>query len=151
MTVDGPTTGYVAPEDHPWVEGVGGAAMRLLSISETGTWVIQTRLPAGLITPPHRHTGRVYAFTTGGRWGYLEYDWWAEAGSFLVEEAGVTHTLVVPEDASEPAEVTYVVEGGNVYLDENGGVLFYEDARTTLADYVSGLEKAGHPVPAKLR
>lgn len=154
MTITKPqpaATAYLRDEDRPWVSGEGGASMRILTVShDTGTWVVQTRMPPGLRSPTHRHTGRVYAFTHRGRWGYVEYDWIAGPGSFVHEQAGVSHTLVVPEDSTESAEVTYVVEGGNIYTDDDGNVLSYEDGQSMLVYYTVGCEAAGVPVPTDL-
>lgn len=141
------STLYVSEEERPWAPGEGGAAMRLLSVSaSTGTWVIQTRLPPGLLVPTHRHTGRVYAFTMKGAWGYVEYDWLADAGSFVEEQAGVSHTLMVPDEV-EGAEVLYVVDGANLYFDADGHFLFYEDGNTMLDMYVRACEQAGLGTP----
>lgn len=145
------STSYVSDAERPWVAGQEGAEMRLLAVSsDTGTWIMDARMPPGLRTPTHRHTGRVYAFTRRGRWGYLEYDWMADAGSFVHEQAGVSHTLYVPDDVGELTEVTYVVEGGNVYFDEEGNVLFYEDGLSWLDYYLAACEEQGLGVPPGL-
>ena len=137
------TTVHLTEEERPWAPGEGGAALRLLSVSaSTGTWVIQTRLPPGLAVPTHLHTGRVYAFTLRGSWGYREYDWMAGAGSFIEEQAGVSHTLLVPDEAEE-AEVIYVVDGANLYFDPDGNYLFREDGSTMLDLYLRACEANG--------
>jgi quercetin dioxygenase-like cupin family protein len=155
MTVTNPAelqTLCVAADGHPWVEGTaGGASMRVLALArDTGTWVIQTRMPPGMLSPTHRHTGRVYAFTLTGRWGYREYPWWAQAGSFVHEPAGVVHTLVVPEENQEMTEVIYVVEGGNINFDADGNFLYYEDGHAILDFYVAACREQGLAVPADL-
>ncbi|MCL4422508.1 MAG: 2,4'-dihydroxyacetophenone dioxygenase family protein [Actinobacteria bacterium] len=141
----------VQAEDYPWVSGsFGGASMRMLSLAaDSGTWVVQTRMPPGLASPTHRHTGCVYAFTMSGRWGYREYDWWAKPGSFVHEPAGVVHTLVIPEDNSEMAEVIYVVEGGNINFDADGTFLYYEDGHGMRDFYVSACREQGYDPPAR--
>jgi len=53
----------------------------------------------------HRHTGSVDAYTSAGRWHYLEYDFYVTAGSYLYEAANSVHTLHVPEDNEGDTDV----------------------------------------------
>ena len=50
-------------------------------------------VPNGGIIGRHRHRGTVVAMTLKGSWGYLEYDWVARPGSYILESPGVIHTL----------------------------------------------------------
>lgn len=147
-----PETVCLTEAERPWVGGTfGGASMRMLSVGrDSGVWVVQTRMPPGMESPTHRHTGCVYAFTLAGRWGYREYPWRAEAGSFVKEPAGVTHTLVVPDDNEVATDVIYVVEGGNINFDADGNFLYYEDGRAMLDFYVSSCREQGINLPADL-
>ena len=144
-----PTTACVQLADRPWVTTPRGNLMRLLRVSaDAGTWVVHNRFAPGTVTRTHRHTGLVHAFTLRGRWAYLEYDFVAEAGSYVHEMAGATHTLVVPEDNVEETEVVFVVEGANLYLGDDGRVVGYQDGHQILADYVRYCAEQGHPYPA---
>ena len=49
----------------------------------------------------HRHPQAVHGYVLKGRWRYLEHDWVAEAGGYVFEPPGETHTLVVPDDVEE--------------------------------------------------
>ncbi len=67
----------------------------------------------------HYHPHQVFGYTLSGRWGYLEYDWIAEAGDFIVETPGSSHTLVSYE-SDEPMRVHFNVTGPLIWLDEDG-------------------------------
>ena len=143
-----PTTALIDVPDRPWVTNEAGIWTRLLLVSaDTGTWVVHNRFAPGVATPTHRHTGRVFAVTMSGAWRYAEYDWVARAGSVVHEKAGVTHTLLIPRDNESETEVLFVVEGGNVYFDENGNYLFFQDGFSLLHDYLRKCEEQGFSAP----
>jgi hypothetical protein len=73
----------------------------------------------------------VHAFTLRGAWHYLEHDWVARANDYAFEPPGETHTLVVPEEASEMVTLFHVT-GGYTYVDPHGKALGYEDMFTKL-------------------
>jgi len=121
--------------------------MPLASVRDSGT--------AGGSSPAARETQRrglkvseIFADSSGN--GYREYPWRAEAGSFVKEPAGVTHTLVVPDDNEELTDVIYVVEGGNINFDADGNFLYYEDGRSMLEFYVSTCREQGIELPGDL-
>ena len=91
--------------------------------------------------------GEVHAFTVSGKWGYLEYDWTAEAGDYIFEEVGTVHTLAVPEDAGEPAIIQFVIEQGMDFYDENDVVFHTEDPESIMALYFDALDRQGVPRP----
>ena len=98
----------------------------------TGGFTAVLKALPGTVVPKHYHVSTVQGYTLQGRWRYLEHDWIATAGSFIFEPAGEAHTLVVPEDATEPAIILFVVAGALVYVDEDGAFLMYEDGFTVL-------------------
>src|SRR5205814_2531064 len=67
----------------------------------------------------HYHPHEVFAYTISGKWGYLEHDWIATAGSFVYEAPGESHTLIAYE-CDEPTRVTFNVTGPLSWLDETG-------------------------------
>lgn len=73
---------------------------------------------AGLVNR-HYHPQEVFGWTISGKWGYLEYDWTASAGSFIYEAPGGSHTLVA-YDTDEPMLCHFIVRGPLIWLDENG-------------------------------
>jgi 2,4'-dihydroxyacetophenone dioxygenase len=83
-----------------------------------GAFVNLLRVRRSGIVSRHRHAGAVQAYTLRGRWHYLEYDWWAEVGSFAYEPPGDIHTLEVPEDCDEMITL-FVTQGAYMYVDEN--------------------------------
>jgi quercetin dioxygenase-like cupin family protein len=85
---------------------------------------------AGMIAR-HRHSGGVHAWVFKGRWHYLEHDWVAEAGSYIWEPPGETHTLVVPEGCTEMVTL-FQVTGSLMYVDPEGHSTGYDDVFTRL-------------------
>jgi 2,4'-dihydroxyacetophenone dioxygenase len=95
----------------------------------------------------HKHTGPVYAFTTSGAWKYKESEFVNRAGSFLYEPAGSVHTLIVPDDNTEPTDVFFAIWGANLNLDADGNVESIIDAGLILQAYYLMCEAAGLPKP----
>jgi hypothetical protein len=89
----------------------------------------------------------VHAFTLQGRWRYCEHDWTAAAGSYALEPPGAVHTLVVPEDAAEPAVVMFVVDAAMVIVDEAGSPQLVWDAAAMAGIYRAALEERDVPCP----
>ena len=98
----------------------------------TGGFTAVLKALPGTVVPKHYHVSTVQGYTLQGSWRYLEHDWIATAGSFIFEPAGEAHTLVVPEDATEPAIILFVVAGGLVFVNEDGEFLMYEDGFSIL-------------------
>ncbi|HVU74900.1 MAG TPA: 2,4'-dihydroxyacetophenone dioxygenase family protein [Mycobacteriales bacterium] len=114
-----------------------------IDISE-GLWVVRSRLQPGYRAQTHRHTGPVFGFTLSGAWHYLESaDDVNRAGSYLYEPAGSVHTLHVPDDATEPADVWFAIWGANLNLDAAGNVETVTDAAAMLAAYRWSCKKNG--------
>ncbi|HVM40097.1 MAG TPA: 2,4'-dihydroxyacetophenone dioxygenase family protein [Acidimicrobiia bacterium] len=135
-------------DDVPWAELSEGIEIKYLRRGgASGTYTIITRFAPGTVLPRHQHFGEVHAYTMQGRWHYQEYDWWAEAGSYAYEPPGSTHTLEVPADATEPAVVMFVIQGGLVLLDDDDRPWWVEDAQGLYNHYVAALEGRGIPVP----
>jgi len=85
---------------------------------------------AGMIAR-HRHSGAVHAWVFKGRWHYLEHDWMAEAGSYVFEPPGETHTLIVPDGCNEMITL-FQVTGSLMYVDPLGKTTGYDDVFTRL-------------------
>ncbi|MGN8005953.1 2,4'-dihydroxyacetophenone dioxygenase family protein [Acidovorax sp. 22279] len=67
----------------------------------------------------HYHPHEVFAFTLSGKWSYLEHEWTAEAGDFVYETPGESHTLVAHHHPA-PMRVFFIVKGPLIWLDEAG-------------------------------
>jgi 2,4'-dihydroxyacetophenone dioxygenase len=136
-------------EELPFVDLGDGSTLQLLHADvDAGLWVVRTRFTPGMTVDTHKHTGPVYAYTTQGRWYYLEYpDSVNEAGSYLFEPAGSVHTLHVPEDNTEITDVFFVIHGANLNLDAEGGVTTVIDAGGIREFYRAMCEASGQPAP----
>jgi quercetin dioxygenase-like cupin family protein len=140
-----PVTRHVPIDEIPWANWIL-VEVKLLRVAEDGSsYTLMTRMPPGTQLPKHRHLGPVTGFTIQGRWRYLEYEWVAEANSFIYEPPGSVHTLVVEGD--EPAIVIFEITGGLVLFHEDQ-VVGYEDAESARERYKMALDVAGVPYPA---
>lgn len=146
MTMSPATTGIVrhVGVDVPYADTGVGIGLKILRCDPAaGVWVIQNRFDPGVRLPRHKHTGTVEGFTITGRWHYLEYDFWSEAGSYIHEPAGSVHTLDVPAENSGPTEVLFVIEGALLDLDDDDSVVTVNDGPGTLEAYYALLDAAG--------
>ena len=120
----------------------------MLQVKEReGLWVILNRFTAGYDgadAQAHRSGVRVHDV---GAWRYKESDFVNRAGSFLYEPAGSVHTLIVPDDNTEPTEVFFAIWGANLNLDADGNVESIIDAGGILQAYYMLAEAEGHPRP----
>ncbi len=131
-------------ESLPYLTIDQGIEIKVLQIKvKEGLWVIRNRFAPGAKVQTHKHTGGVFAFTTRGAWRYRESDFVNTAGSYLYEPAGSVHTLMVPEQNTEPTEVWFAITGANLNLDANGNVEMVIDAGLVLNFYLAGCEAAG--------
>jgi len=143
-----PTAIHRGDDDLPWVDIGDGSLLKVLHIKEReGLWVIRNRFSPGYRVQTHKHTGPVFAYTERGAWRYLESDFVNTAGSYLYEPAGSVHTLVVPEDNTEPTDVFFAIHGANLNLDAAGNVESVYDATLILQSYYLMCEAAGLPKP----
>src|SRR5580692_3360298 len=89
----------VGADDAPWADTGMGVLLKVVRFdSQHGTWVILNRFHPGVQLQPRLPTCSVDAFTSAGRWHYLEYDFYVTAGSYLCGPANSVLTLHVPED-----------------------------------------------------
>ena len=134
-------------DDAPWVNVPGGQRRVVHADVTSGVWALGVRYEPGSGTERHHHTGQVFGWTISGRWQYVEYGIEYLAGSFVHEQAGSAHTLVVPADNSELTEVLFVVHGANLMLDDNDEVIRVVDAASIAARYRQLCIDQGQPVP----
>jgi 2,4'-dihydroxyacetophenone dioxygenase len=141
----------VAPDDAPWADTGTGVLLKVLRFDAShGTWVILNRFRPGVLLQTHRHTGSVDAYTSAGRWHYLEYDFYVTAGSYLYEPANSVHTLHVPDDNDGDTDVCFVIEGALLNLAPDGSVESVTDGPGILAAYYALLEAQGDARPSGL-
>ncbi len=138
----------VGEEDAPWADTGMGVLLKVVRFdSQHGTWVILNRFRPGVQLQIHRHTGSVDAYTSAGRWHYLEYDFYVTAGSYLYEPANSVHTLHVPQDNEGDTDVCFIIEGALLNLAADGSVESVSDGPSTLEAYYALLEAQGDPRP----
>ncbi len=107
-----------------------------------GYYVHLLRVRRSGLLQRHRHSGPVHAWVIKGRWRYLEHDWVAEAGSYVFEPPGETHTLTVPEGCSEMITL-FTVHGSLMYVDPQGAATGYDDVFTRIEKYRDHFESVG--------
>lgn len=79
----------------------------------------------------HRHPAPVHGYVIKGVWRYLEHDWTAQAGMFVYEPPGETHTLVVDENQEEMMTL-FQVSGAMIYTDAAGKATGFDDVFTKI-------------------
>lgn len=120
-------------DERLWIPQSEDVAFRPLLLSVSQNYFVNLlRVRRAGILSRHRHQGPVHATVLRGRWHYLEYDWWAEQGSYVFEPPGDIHTLEVPEGTEEMITLFHVT-GGYVYCDPQGEPVGVEDVFTKLA------------------
>jgi len=143
--------GFADDSRIPWVTVFEGIELKVLRVVEReGLWVVRNRFAPGISIEPHRHTGEVHGFTISGSWRYAEYGVDYPAGTYIHEPAGSVHTLTVPLDRTEPADVLFVMQGANLVLGPGGEITRVDDGPTTLAFYQMLCESLGLAPPPVL-
>lgn len=134
--------------DLPMVKIGEGVSIQVLQIDlDHNIRVTRAKLSPGLQLRTHIHTGHVFAWTLSGTWKYIEYPEASEANSYLYEPAGSEHTLMVPADSKEPADVIFIVHGSNIELGATGAFEAATDAATIARAYLRGCKELGLPRP----
>lgn len=96
----------------------------------------------------HRHRGRIFACTMAGSWRYLEYDWVATPGSFVMESPGAVHTLV--SDDPNGMKTMFFLNGSLDFVDENDNLIQTLDVFWFVNHYVSYCKEQGIPINKRL-
>lgn len=141
--------GYVgASEDEsPWVPFVENVWIRHLSFdvrSNSAANVLWVAEGGGL--GRHRHRGPVSGYTLEGSWRYLEYDWVAEAGAFVLESPGRSHTLV----SDHGMKTMFWLNGALEFLDDDDCIAEIVDVFWYINHYTSYCEEHGIRVNDRL-
>jgi 2,4'-dihydroxyacetophenone dioxygenase len=133
----------VPDDERIWVPQAEGLHFRpLLLHTVQGYWCNLLRVRRTGVVSRHRHPQPVTGYVIKGRWHYLEHDWVAEAGAFLFEPPGETHTLVVPEGVDEMITL-FTVNAAMIYVDPWGETTGYEDVFTKIELCRSHYEEVG--------
>lgn len=124
----------LAEEDpRVWVPQTDCLSFRPLCFcTSQGYYVNLLKFKGGGILGRHRHSSPVHALTLKGSWGYVEHDWHAEAGTYVFEPPGETHTLIVDQDCDEMVTLFHVT-GSLLYIDEDtNNVIGFDDVFSKL-------------------
>ena len=136
----------LADDHRSWVPQAPEVWFKPLCLCVTqGFYVNLLRVRRSGVLSCHRHSGIVHAQVLKGRWYYLEHDWVAEEGSYVMETPGETHTLVVPPNVPEML-TWFHVSGGYVYVDPDGRPTGYEDVFTKIARAREHYSSVGLPM-----
>lgn len=134
--------------DLPMVEIAPGLSVQLLQVDfDHNIRITRSILAPGTRLRTHLHSGHVYAWTLGGTWKYEEHAESSTANSFLYEPAGSDHTLTVPADSGESADVVFIVHGSNIEKDDQGRIVGVTDAAAIARAYLDACERRGLPRP----
>jgi quercetin dioxygenase-like cupin family protein len=132
--------------DIPWIpQGSGTVWLKRLSISlEQNRWTNILKVTKGGVVNRHRHHSEVEGWVIQGQWHYREHDWTARAGDFVYEPVGDVHTLVADGATDEnPMLTLFSIHGDIEYVDENGDLLYIENAESKLRRYLDHCEAQG--------
>jgi quercetin dioxygenase-like cupin family protein len=133
----------IPDDERVWVPQAENVWFRpLLFNTVSGGWCNLLRVRKSGVLSRHRHPMVVVGYVIKGRWFYREHDWVANAGDFVYEPPGETHTLEVPADCDEM--ITFFnISGAMIYLDEEGRQTAYEDVFTKIEMCRAHYEKVG--------
>lgn len=137
---------HVAETELPWapLDNVGSLYQIPIVDLNTGMYMSNVRLQPGGRFETHYHTGMILGVTKKGAWYYLEYpEILNVAGSFLVEPAASLHTLAIPDDQEGMTEASFVLNGANVNLDDQGNITTVVDAKLAMIGYKAACKKLG--------
>ena len=145
LTENAPTAVHIGADELPFVDIGDGNKLKVIQVKvNEGLWIVENIFQKGYVVQTHKHTGPVYAFTTGGAWKYKEYDYVNRAGSFLFEPAGSVHTLTCIEDDTQ---VWFHMYGVNLNLAADGSIESVADGAGALAAYYALCEAQGFDRP----
>ncbi|UZG44408.1 2,4'-dihydroxyacetophenone dioxygenase family protein [Caldimonas thermodepolymerans] len=132
-------------DERMWVPQEGGLSFLPLCFGVTqGYYVTLLRVRRNGVLSCHKHIGAVHGLVLRGAWYYLEHDWMAREGSFVMEPPGEVHTLIVPDGVDEMITMFHV-SGGYTYFDRNGNITGHEDVFTKLERAKAHYDSLGLP------
>jgi 2,4'-dihydroxyacetophenone dioxygenase len=143
MTPDMVVPDLMGGDERLWAPISPGIWSRPIHLNVTsGYYVHLLRVRRSGLLQRHRHSGCVHAYVLRGKWHYLEHDWMAEAGGYVYEPPGETHTLVVPDDCQDMVTL-FTVHGALMYVDPQGRSTGYDDVFTRIEKYRAHFESVG--------
>lgn len=123
----------IPEDDRVWVPLHPNVWFRPLLLNvNAGYWTSLLKVRAAGVVSCHRHPAPVHGYVIKGKWRYLEHEWVANAGDYVFEPPGETHTLVVDNDCEEMI-TWFLVTGAMLYVDEAGKQVGYTDVHERIA------------------
>ena len=133
----------IPTDERVWVPLEPNVWFRPLLLSASGGyWMNLLRVRKSGVLSRHRHPLPVHGLVLKGEWRYLEHDWVAEAGGYVYEPPGETHTLIVPDDCQDMVTL-FTVHGALMYVDPQGNSTGYDDVFTRIDKYRAHFESVG--------
>jgi len=131
------------PEDERvWVPQEENVWFRPLLLNTVqGQWCNLLRVRKSGVLSRHIHPAPVHGYVVRGSWRYLEHDWIANAGDYVFEPPGETHTLVV--EGEEEMITFFNISGAMLYVDEAGAIVGHDDVFTKLDMCRAHYERCG--------
>lgn len=129
-------------DDREWVPAaMEGVWMRpLLFDTVAGAWTNVVRIRCEGPISRHVHASPVQAYVISGSWRYLERDWIARAGHYLLEPAGDSHTLIGLPGGSE---TLFWITGSLVELGDDDRPVAYSDVFTRIEQAAAHFASVG--------
>ncbi len=130
---------HLHTDELPWVTD-GTLTYRLFQVRLEDEMVVgQFRVPAGTVSPLHRHIGPSILFTVSGNWGHRSDVMDHRAGTYVYEPIGAVHRYYGGTDA----ELVDMSIGGTEILSEDGDVIGLGRAQSKLERYLQLCEEQG--------
>lgn len=112
--------------ENPWVPWGDNADVRYLGFDvRLNITYVHLRIRSAGVIGTHYHRGRVILMPITGTMRYLEYDWVAGPGGFVLERPGEAHTLVT--DDPNGATMFGMLEGAIDLYDDQGTLIVTAD------------------------
>lgn len=131
-------------DSNPWVPW-GHVELKMLGfdLRENITYS-HMRLTKSGVVGTHYHHGKVILLPIRGSFRYLEYDWVAKQGDFVVERPGEAHTLVT--DDPDGCMFFGELHGPIDFYDENSNFVMTTDVFTWVELYETYCRQHNIPI-----
>jgi quercetin dioxygenase-like cupin family protein len=130
---------HLHTDELPWVTD-GTLTYRLFQVRLEDEMVVgQFRVPAGLVSPLHRHIGPSILFTVSGTWGHRAEMMDHRAGTYVYEPIGAVHRYY----GGTQVELVDMSVGGTEILSDDGDVVGLGRAQSKLERYLQLCEEQG--------
>lgn len=128
--------------DLDWIPLSTGISFKpIVFFPDDSGYQLLLRVEPGSVVPRHHHTGEVHAFVLSGARRIIGCPDVVRAGSYVYEPVDNVDSWEAIGD--EPCVVHIEANGRVEYLDDDGNVIRFTDARTARAEYLGWCEYSG--------